>query len=675
MNSSLDLSKTYQEIFHTSIHPICYGKLLYNDSKPVDIEIIDANPSFGDLYHLTTDQVIHKRGSEVFQTNPPSCLNIYNHVIKTSQEQCIEVYHKEHYYQMHISSPHYPYFFAIYIDITSIKQNFLELQNKNQFFQNLIENLAGFMYRCKMDQNWTMIYVSKGFESITGYAAEEVLQNRTISYNELIHKDFRQSIWEKWNHIIVTPEAFQDEYPIITKGGTLKWVWEKGRAVHDIKGNVTYLEGFITDITQRKEMEISYQKSLEEEKQRTSELEALFESAKIIIQQKDFRHSIQNMFELLLSVTSSTQGFVALLQKQRSHYSMFPLRSQGILVDIEDSIPISLQDWAFFDTIEEPVLNSHVLSDIWRTEKQEFFSDSTFVLYTPIRFQSKTIGIIALSGKQDQYHMQDQKICNAFSYLSSLAYQNWQSMQMMEKNEKMKDQFVNHVSHELRTPLLAIQSCLRLMKNHSFQETDPTLQELLSICDKNCHRLAYFIQEILDFQKLKSTPSSPQVDHIYLPRLFQEIIKMVQPLAKEKHLQIHQDFPSTLSIIQANKDEMITLFSNLLHNAIKYTQDGIISVSAQEDVQQNTIHIQVADAGDGIHQEDLSKLFTSFSTLSYANKQNNSSGLGLSICKQIVDRHHGSIHVDSEWGKGSTFHVILPIRNPIHSTSLKKETK
>jgi signal transduction histidine kinase len=117
------------------------------------------------------------------------------------------------------------------------------------------------------------------------------------------------------------------------------------------------------------------------------------------------------------------------------------------------------------------------------------------------------------------------------------------------------------------------------------------------------------------------------------------------PLSKEKHLQIHQDFPATLLIIQANKDEMITLFSNLLHKAIKYTQDGSISVSAQEDAQQNTIHIQVADTGDGIHQEDLSKLFTSFSTLSYANKQNNSSGFGLSICKQI------------------------------HSTSLKKESK
>ncbi len=652
-----------------------YGKLIYKDSKPVDIEIIDANPSFGDLYHITLDQIIHKKGSEVFQTNLLPYLHIYDHVIKTSQDQCIEVFHKEHYYQMHLSTPRYPYFFAIYIDITSIKQNFLELQNKDQFFQNLIENLAGFMYRCKMDKNWTMMYVSKGFESITGYAAEEVLHNHSISYNDLIHKDFRQSIWEKWNHIISTPEAFQDEYPIITKEGSMKWVWEKGRAVHDIQGNVTYLEGFITDITQRKEMEISYQKSLEEEKQRTGELEALFESAKIVIQQKDFRHSLQNMFDLLLSVTSSTQGFVALIQKHSSHYSLLPLKSKGILEDIAESIPISLQDWAFLDTIEEPVLNNHVLPTIWHSDKQEFFTDSTFTLYTPIRFQSKTIGIIALSGKQDQYHMQDQKICNAFSYLSSLAYQNWQSMQMIEKNEKMKDQFVNQVSHELRTPLLAIQSCLRLMKDHSFKETDSTLQELLSICDKNCHRLAYFIQEILDFQKLKSSSSSLQEDHIYIPRLFQEIIKMVQPLADEKHLQIHQEIPSTLSIIQANKDEMITLFSNLLHNAIKYTQDGSISISAQEDSQKNTIHIQVADTGDGIHQEDISKLFTSFSTLSYASKQNNSSGLGLSICKQIVDRHHGSILVDSEWGKGSTFHVILPIRRPSHTTSQTKEIK
>jgi len=98
LNSTCNLSKTYQEIFHASLHPMYYGKLIYDDSKPVDIEIIDANPSFGDLYRLTIDQINHKKGSEVFQTNPLPYLNIYDHIIKTSQDQCIEVFHKEHYY-------------------------------------------------------------------------------------------------------------------------------------------------------------------------------------------------------------------------------------------------------------------------------------------------------------------------------------------------------------------------------------------------------------------------------------------------------------------------------------------------------------------------------------------------------------------------------------------------
>ncbi|MDD4614547.1 MAG: ATP-binding protein, partial [Caldisericia bacterium] len=465
---------------------------------------------------------------------------------------------------------------------------------------------------------------------------------------------------------VKAPGTFQDEYPITTKAGMQKWVWEKGRAIYDLEGNVVYLEGFITDITQRKKMEISYQNSLLEEKQRTNELESLFEAAKMIIKQKDFQSSFRRIFDLLCSVTSSTKGFIGLFQNHLPSDTILLLKSIGFTFDSSAPIPISIHhDQSFFQSMKHPFISSDMIQAFWKQYQIKPCPPSFSVIYTPIRYQSKTIGIMALTGKAEKYNIQDSKVCSAFSYLTSLAYQNWESVRMMEDNEKMKDQFVNQVSHELRTPLLAIQSCLRLLQSHSCSDHKEHTQELLSICDKNCQRLSFFIREILDFQKLKSSPVSPILDRVYLPTLLQEIIKMIQPLADEKQLVIHNELPSTLSILHVNRDEMATLFPNLLHNAIKYTHKGSITISAKEKPEQKIMHIQIQDTGEGIHQEDLPKLFASFTRCSRSNKQNNSSGLGLSICKQIVERHRGKIWVDSLWGKGSTFHIQLPLQKNI----------
>jgi PAS domain S-box-containing protein len=659
----------YRDLFHSSMNPMCYCQMIYNDEgQPVDYQIMDANPAFATMMHTDQAHVLQSIGSDLYQSNPPPHLLAYDHVVKTKKDRYIEAYisFAKRTYQIHISSPYHPFFFAIYYDITSIKRNLLELQEKDQFLQNLIENLSGFVYRCKFDKNWTMVYLSKGFEDLTGYPPSDVLHNHSISYNDIVHPDFQQSIWEKWNHIVKTPGTFQDEYPITTKSGSQKWVWEKGRAIYDVEGNVTYLEGFITDITHRKKMEISYQNSLLEEKQRTNELESLFEASKMIIKQKDFQSSFRRMFDLLCSVTSSTKGFIGLFQSHLPSDTVLLLKSIGFTLDSDTPIPISLHhDQALFQSMKHPFISSDIIQSFWKQYQIKPCPSSLSVIYTPIRYQSKTIGVIALTGKAEKYDVQDVKVCRAFSYLASLAYQHWESVRLMEENEKMKDQFVNHVSHELRKPLLAIQSCLRLLQNHPSSDHTEHTQELLSICDKNCQRLSFFIREILDFQKLKSSPVEPILDRVYLPALLQEVIKMIQPLADEKKLVIHNELPSTLSILHVNRDEMATLFSNLLHNAIKYTPKGSITICAKESQEQKTMHIQIRDTGEGIHEEDLPKLFSSFTRCSRSNKQNNSSGLGLSICKQIIERHQGKIWVDSQWGKGSTFHIQLPIQKNI----------
>lgn len=126
------------------------------------------------------------------------------------------------------------------------------LVEKERMMSTLVSNLPGLVYRCKMDQEWTMLYLSNGCSELTGYEPEELLMNKIISFNDLILPGYRNMLWEKWNRVIAEKAIFEDEYEIMTKDGITRWVWERGQGVYDSAGEVLFLEGFITDITQRR---------------------------------------------------------------------------------------------------------------------------------------------------------------------------------------------------------------------------------------------------------------------------------------------------------------------------------------------------------------------------------------------------------------------------------------
>jgi len=139
-------------------------------------------------------------------------------------------------------------------DITENKKNQEALEKSEKTLANLISNLPGFIYRCANDPDWTMEYLSDGFLKLTGYSAEDVLNNKRLPFNQIIFPDDRKRLWETWQLSLKEHLSFEDEYRIITKNGTIRNVWERGHGIYD--GDILlYLEGFITDITERKQAE------------------------------------------------------------------------------------------------------------------------------------------------------------------------------------------------------------------------------------------------------------------------------------------------------------------------------------------------------------------------------------------------------------------------------------
>ena len=130
-----------------------------------------------------------------------------------------------------------------------------EIRESEKSKSILLSNIQGMVYRCKNDRNWTMEYVSDGCYELTGYQAEGLLNNKEISYRDIICAEYRDVVWERWQEVLSQNRKYTDEYPIMTTTGEKKWVFEQGQGIYDDKGNAIALEGIIIDITERKRKE------------------------------------------------------------------------------------------------------------------------------------------------------------------------------------------------------------------------------------------------------------------------------------------------------------------------------------------------------------------------------------------------------------------------------------
>jgi PAS domain S-box-containing protein len=139
-----------------------------------------------------------------------------------------------------------------------------QIRESERRLNSLVENLPGFVYRCKYDENWTMLFLSSRFEKITGYPTTDFIENARQTFNNIIEKEFQPQIFKKWETAVNEHAGFEAEYRMITADGKPRWVHERGAGVYTGDGKLLFLEGYIEDITQRKK----YEKELKESEER-----------------------------------------------------------------------------------------------------------------------------------------------------------------------------------------------------------------------------------------------------------------------------------------------------------------------------------------------------------------------------------------------------------------------
>jgi len=233
-----------------------------------------------------------------------------------------------------------------------------------------------------------------------------------------------------------------------------------------------------------------------------------------------------------------------------------------------------------------------------------------------------------------------------------------------EGADRTKSAFLATMSHELRTPLNSIIGFTGLLlRGLAGPLNAEQTKQLCMVRDSGQHLLA-LINDVLDISKIEAGQIEIANAPFDLPESIQKVVQTVTPLANKKQLPLIAQIAPDVSRITSDRQRVEQILLNLLSNAIKFTEQGEVTLTAEivPGMPRSALRISVADTGLGIKRENLDKLFQPFRQLDTGlTRQHEGTGLGLAICKRLVERLGGTITVESEWGKGSTFQCTLPI--------------
>ena len=239
-----------------------------------------------------------------------------------------------------------------------------------------------------------------------------------------------------------------------------------------------------------------------------------------------------------------------------------------------------------------------------------------------------------------------------------------------KKLDEAKSKFVSHVSHELRTPLVAIDESLAILLREETGTINPGQEKFLSIARRNISRLSRLVNDLLDVAKLEAGKLEMRPISFQIRDMVHHVVETVRGWASDRQVNIEEKYPEADVVLEADADRLIQVVTNLLGNAIKFTpEEGKILVEVATDwtdpeiSSEPCVAISVQDSGIGIPKEDQQRIFQKFEQVSLASPGGvSSTGLGLTIAKEIVALHGGKIWVDSNEGEGSRFTFAIPRR-------------
>ena len=227
--------------------------------------------------------------------------------------------------------------------------------------------------------------------------------------------------------------------------------------------------------------------------------------------------------------------------------------------------------------------------------------------------------------------------------------------------EQMRVDFVANASHELRTPLATLIGYTETLREHTGDLDGDTQGRFLSIVHEEARRMQRVVEDLISLSRIEAEKFTTPTEAVDVEQLIEVAVESARRMAEERQSALVMQIDAGLPPIAADRVQILQVLDNLITNALRYGEPGTpVEVSAV--VEDAMVHVQVADRGEGIAPEHIKRLTERFYRVDTSRSRSlGGTGLGLSIVKHIVERHRGRLTIESEVGKGTTVHVLLPV--------------
>ncbi|MBN2602553.1 MAG: PAS domain-containing sensor histidine kinase [Candidatus Thermoplasmatota archaeon] len=496
-------------------------------------------------------------------------------------------------------------FLAILRDITERKKAEEALAERERQYRTLFERAHDMIH--SVDKRGHFLFVNPAWKAALGYSDEEISK---LLLTDIIHKDSLPHFIDIFSRVIGGEKMENIETKFVTKDETVIYVEGKISARY-VDGKIVGTEGIFRDNTKRKLAEDALRKS-----------------------EKRFRDLAELLPEVIFE--ADLQGRITYINQKA--FEIFECKTEDLLIGLPISSIVAPE---YLQKLKDNY--SKILSGKFSSGNEYVFikKDGTripmMIFSAPIYDGDTVIGTRGVA-------VDLTKLKKAYNEIEALL--------------KMKNDFINQLGHDLKTPLSPLINLLPLIRE---KEQDPKSQERLDVAISCVNYIKDLVVNTIEVAKLSSDKISFNTEDVNLFKIMQTIIDRNKPLFDEKNITLENNILNNV-IVKADALRLEEVLNNIVSNAVKYmsVQNGRITFDAKK--KQDQVLVSIKDTGVGLAKDQLELIFNEFYKCDTSRHDPDSTGLGLSICKRLIEKQGGCIWAESPGiGKGSTFFFTLPI--------------
>ena len=516
------------------------------------------------------------------------------------------------------------------------------------------------------DRKTDLLYASPQIEELFGYLPQEWMANPDL-FVELLHPEDRERVLDEDERTERTGEPFREEYRQFTRDGRLLWVRDEAILVRDENSEPLYWQGVVFDISEQKRVE-------EALRQQNQYLETLHETTLGLIERLDPTSLLRGILERAAALVGTAHGYIYLEDpgdgklEMRLGAGLFEgyegqriAPGDGVAGTVfESGKPLTVDDYMY-----------------WEHRLAHFPDTIRALVGVPLRSGKRVTGVLALCYTEADRGFGEQEVglLTRFANLASVALDNARlhdsarrELAAREKTERELaalveelqrsnaelEQFAYVASHDLQEPLRMVSSYTQLLARRYKDRLDADADEFIGYAVDGANRMQNLINDLLQYSRVGTR--GQELAPTDAGGVFEAACANLRKAIEENGAEVAV---GELPVVMGDHSQLVQLFQNLVANAIKFRAAQPPQIRVEAERQDSMWRFSVSDNGIGIDPEYLERIFVIFQRL-HGRTEYDGTGIGLAVCKKIVERHGGRIWVESRPGEGSTFYFTLP---------------